>query len=226
LLSPGGVVAHIGVVLVGSTILVLANAIGSPRTLWVWRPILILGALLALHAIAIRAAGRTSRLRVVVAWAGAVGKRLDASWSAWASGTLGPTVQSLRRDWEQHRQRPQAHGDQGGPSPAPFATAPAAWPSPPLPVAAYDTWATPPAAPAVAPAQPAATWPEPPPAWAAGWPTPQAAPVTPIRPTGYDTVLNGAQMANPDNPQWDQLEVAASMWLAHRNGDAPAEAAQ
>jgi hypothetical protein len=218
-LSPGCVVAHIGVFLVSGTILVLANAIGSPGTLWFWRPLLILSAILAFHATVIVAAGRTSRLRAVAAWAGAAWTRLWLARPGWArGGTLRSAARLLLRRCEQALASPASSPvrvDQPALAPPPSTAHASAWPQPTPTSSAHGLWPA-----AVTAGQPVTTWREPAPAWAASWPTPPgSAASAPVRPTGFDRVLGGVPVTDPDNPRWDQLEVAATTWLAHRTAE-------
>jgi hypothetical protein len=96
-----------------------------------------------------------------------------------------------------------------GPTQAwPAAAAPGSAPAPGRPTDSF--WQT-------APAKPAAS------AWSDTWPAPVAV-APPARPTPprrleHDTVLIGDRRTDPKYPPWDQLEVAASTWLAHRASD-------
>lgn len=71
------------------------------------------------------------------------------------------------------------------------------------------------------PAKPA--WPALP-VWSDTWPTPPGEAAPPARPAPprrleHDTVLIGARRTHPEYPPWEQLEDAASTWLAHRASD-------
>lgn len=218
-LSPGCVVAHVGAFLVTGTILVLANAIGSPGQLWFWQPVLVLGALLAVHA-GVTAAGCTS-LRQVAA------NRASSTWARLSSHRMRRIVtEAFAAPADQRSGRRKATpqpfaGARNQPTPAAatFPIEPRVWSEPDASVAGHGWW------PSVAPSDRAMTHsapssPEPVPTWAASWPVvPAASTASRIQPTGADTVLSGAQIANPDDPRWDQLEVAASTWLAQRAGE-------
>lgn len=249
-LSPGCVVAHVGVYLVAGTILVLVNAIGSPGELWFWRPLLILGAMLVLHTGLIMAAGRMSRLRVVALMGRSLWSRFLANRPSWAVDRVWPAapLQLLETWWRSFRpgpliakqaasfqratlvaQQPPVTPGVNGLEPATVQLAteedrqPVSWAA----ATPYDSWpaAPPAAAPPIAwTATPPTTWPASTPAWTASWPTRPAPPsLPPVRPTGSDTVLDGAHAANPEHPRWDQLEGAASAWLAQRAADATVE---
>lgn len=188
IMSPEGVIAHVGVYLVAGTTLVLANAIGSPGELWFWRPMVIWGAILAGHALLPLIVRHLNRMRAAAALIVPLWTRIGIVSGGWSLPSLtsgkplpGAMPQAARRDPE-----------------------PPSWPAEqPAPLAAIAT----------------STWPELGPTWATSWPAPPDAPVVqpPVRPTGSDTVLNGSQMANPDHPRWDELEVAAATWLAQRS---------
>ena len=215
-LSPGCVVAHVGAFLVTGTVLVLANAIGSPGQLWFWQPLLILGALLALHA-GLTVAGRTSLLQIAANWSssarsGLSVRRLRQTVTDAFAAPAGPP--SGRQ--EESRWQPFA-GPTQQPTPAvSFPPQSRAWSDSEASVTGHGWWSS--ATPTdrtMSHTTPRA--PEPVPVWAASWPSLPAANVTArIQPTGTDTVLNGAQSAHPDAPRWDQLEVAATTWLAQR----------
>ena len=216
-LSPGGVVAHIGVFLVSGTILLLANAIGNPGTLWFWRPLLVLSAILALHATIIVTAGRTSRLRAAAAWAGSAWTEFRRARPGQArGGVIRSGVRSLLRRWEQALAAPAltpSRVDQPALVPAPSSTHGNGWSQLTPADPAHSSWPA-----LVTTGQSVTTRQEPPPDWAASWPTPPGlASNVPIRPTGTDRVIAGLPIADSDNPRWDQLEVAATTWLAHRS---------
>lgn len=219
ILSPGCVVAHMGAFLVIGTILVLANAIGSPGQLWFWRPLLVLGALLALHA-GLTAASRTSLLQVA-------GNRSDSARSGLSVRRLRQTVTgafAAPADTPPGRQeaprwQPVAGPTQQPPAAVSFPAQPRAWSDPEASVTGHGWW------PSAGPTDRTITHstphtPESVPVWAASWPSlPATNASVRIQPTGTDTVLNGAQSASPDAPRWDQLEVAATTWLAQRAGE-------
>jgi hypothetical protein len=189
--SPAGVIAHLGVYLVASTALVLANAIGSPGALWFWRPVMIWGAILAGHALLPLVDRSLDRIRAATALIVPLWTRIGIVSAGWSlpmpSLAGGKHVLGMMREATKPEQA-------------------TSWPAP----GASST-----------PAPPAGTWPEAGPTWATSWPAPPSAPVfqPPVRPTGSDTVLNGAQMANPEHPRWDELEVAAASWLAQRTAE-------
>lgn len=233
--SPGCVIAHIGLFLVASTILVLVNAITSSGELWFWRPLLILGGILALHIGLVIAIGRSSRVRVAAA---SVGSR----WSRWLasrSRRAEPDARSL-----QHHVTSWLHDLRSSPASSPAATSPVlpqvdaeavAWPA----ATPYGSWpAARPDPAASADSAPATTWPEGAPAWSASWPAPPAlAPQVRASHTN-GTAPNGAHRVEPaqphpnahpnlnPNPTWDQLEVAAASWLAQRAAEPGVETAR
>jgi hypothetical protein len=139
---------------------------------------------------------------------------------------------------------PPAYATWPGMSPAQPATAPPGltWPattaSSTLTPASAQTWPDAPATPSSAPAStPFPTWPtEPvrdnestwqsappqsaPPAWHDPWVAADAgATPPPPRLIERDIRLIGTNRTDPDYPQWDQLEVAASTWLERRASD-------
>jgi hypothetical protein len=206
--SAGCVTVHVGSYLVAGSGLLLVNAIRTPGDLWFWRPLAVWGLVLALHAVVALLAGRAIRLprpRISLAPLVPVWNRLRAVVAAWSAPQLSIISRPglIVRDDLPHRLPPPTQ------------------PAPPT-----ETWPVRPASSSVAREQ---TWPEPPPTWSSSWPAPRTAPppMKPsVRPTGFDTVLNGTRTADPENPNWDQLEVAAASWLASRANDADHTLAQ
>ncbi|MBA2518090.1 MAG: 2TM domain-containing protein [Chloroflexia bacterium] len=203
--SVGCVTTHVGVYLVAATGLLLLNVLRSPGDLWFWQPLAPWGVLLALHAVLALLARhhniRPPKPAVSLAPLAPVWTRLRALVAA-------RSVPQFSIIWQP---RPVGTDEPPAPWPAPTPIAPpdGAWPSPPAPVSM----------PVAAPV----SWPEPTPTWATSWPERPNGhrPVpTAARPTGIDSVLDGAtQIADPERPQWDQLEVAAATWLANRSAD-------
>lgn len=170
-----------------------------------------------------------------------------AGW-AHPTGSVSPAQAQRDPIWPEPEPAapvPPAYATWPGMSAAP-ATTPSPDLTWPTTLASAQTWPDAPAAPASPPAStPFPTWPtEPvppvrdaesawrpspsrsaPPAWHDPWVTANAdtAP-PPTRPTPprlieRDITLIGAQRTDPDYPQWDQLEVAASTWLERRASD-------
>lgn len=233
--SPGGVIAHIGLYLVVSTILVLVNAITWAGELWFWRPLLMLGALLLLHIGLVVAAGPSSRPRMAAA---SIGSR----WSGWLASRPGRAETDAPAAGEQVTAWLDRLRSNPGPEPVMPAPVVATMEAEPVRWAAaspYSSWPAARTDMTAAAANTATTnWSEEAPAWSASWPAPAAlAPSVAIQvradrtngsaPHGTRGVGLAQSLPNPNStPTWDQLEVAAASWLAQRAAEPVAETAR
>lgn len=197
--SPGGVTAHLGAYLVASCVLLLVNVIRTPDELWFWRPLSVWGLLLALHAVVALLARRSIRLpvgQISLTSLAPIWRRLHIVIEAWSA----PQLSIISRPGLILRDNPSSH--------------PSAQTQPGPPTESWPAWSPPVAG--------GETWPKPSPTWTSSWPAPRSEQpsMTPgPRPIGGDTVLGGAQLANPESPSWAQLEVAATSWLASRSSN-------
>lgn len=214
--SPAWLIAHLGCYLVLGTALLLVNILTTPASLWFWRPMALLGVLLAMHGVITLAQARSAWFRPVVARARLVWPRLGTVREALlvpaVAGVVAmPGLLSLSST-KPAVMSPGAEPSVPGFTPAPTdqsltqeaaTTTPAGWRAPagwsqPTTTAAAQSGS--------APAEPVPTSPPPPPSYAT-WPTPPDAPV----PADRWLVERAPEQSSPV-PGWPVSPV--TMWPA------------